>query len=114
MSEHVFYLLARLLAAVDDELLLVLLLGISLQLRVDLSGEGIGAQRSTEEKNVGLRAMVGVVFPSTALLDTQSTPLSVAKSPGLGQALGLVLGKDHVPVLELTVQVLLTILNLFS
>ena len=42
------------LPLVHHELLLILLLGLPLQLRVYLAGEGIGAQRSPEEQYVRL------------------------------------------------------------
>ena len=59
-----------LFATINDELLLVRFLGLPLQLRIDLTGEWISAKGSTEQQNVRLRAVIGVVLPSTALLYT--------------------------------------------
>ena len=45
------------LPLVHHELLLVLLLGLTLQLWINLAGERVRAQRSPEEKYMGLRSV---------------------------------------------------------
>jgi hypothetical protein len=51
--------------------------------------------------------VVGVVFPSSTLLDSDTSPLSLRKQSVLLESLGLVLGQNHVAVLELAVLVFL-------
>ena len=62
---------------------------------------------------MGLRAMIRVVLPSTALLHTKTTPLCVTQRTRLGQILSGVLRKYHMPVLKFAILVLLTIFNLW-
>ena len=52
-----------------------------------------------------------VVDPSQALLHTNVPPLNLGHQVGLGDQLGQVLWEHHVPVLELLVSVLVTVVN---
>lgn len=82
----------ELTALVDHQLLAVLLLGLALELRVDLARQRIGAERSAKKEDVGLRSVARIVLPSAALLHPQSTPLDVGQGSVLGQRLGRLLG----------------------
>ena len=56
--------------------------------------------------------MARIVFPTTGLLNTQRAPLDITQGTVLGDLLGSLLWQDDVPVLELSVLVLLGVVDL--
>lgn len=52
------------------------------------------------------------MFPASTLLDAHLSPFILGQSSVLGHTLGVVLGEDHVAVLELAVLVLIRVVNL--
>lgn len=69
-------------------------------------------QRPPEEHDVRLRAMDGVMDPTTALLNSNRTPLIFGEESILGQKFRDLRRKNHMPVLVRVVAVLLGILDL--
>jgi len=61
---------------------------------------------------VWLGSVARIVLPAAGLLHAQRAPLGVTEGAVLGDLLGSLLRKDHVPVLELAVLVLLRVVDL--
>ena len=61
------------------QLCLILLTGLSLKLRVNLSGLGVSAQRPAEKEDMRFGTVDSIMLPAAGLLNTNSSPL------GLGQ-----------------------------
>lgn len=57
--------------------LVLVLAGQAGELGVDAAGLGVGAKGTTEEEDVGLGTVEGVMHPAAGLLDANATPLSL-------------------------------------
>ena len=91
------------------------LLGFALELGVDLTSDGVSAERASEEENVRLWPVIKgckikvlahlwivapvnrVVNPPTALLHAEAAPLGLRQELPLGDALCDLAREDHVP-----------------
>jgi hypothetical protein len=62
------------IALVDCQIALIRLFFLALKLGINLACHWISTKRATKKKNVGLRPMQGVVSPSSALLNSNSSP----------------------------------------
>ena len=91
--------------------MLVLLQGLLLQLRVELSRLRVGAQGAAEEEDVRLRPVDGVVHPAAGLLYSNAAPLALGQEAVLGEGLGQILREDDVPVFVFLVGVLFGVLD---
>lgn len=89
--------LAGLLSHVHGKLLPVALPRLPLELGVHSSGDGVGAEWSAEEQDVGLGSVHSVVLPAPALLHADASPLLLTQAPVLRDRLGQVLRQHHVP-----------------
>lgn len=70
------------------------------------------AERSAEKEDVGLRAVIRIVLPSSALLHTNAAPLNLRHHTTLWQRLCHFLREDDMTVLEFGILVFVRVINL--
>lgn len=63
---------------------------------------------------MGFGLVSGIVFPASALLNAKVSPLKLGQSAVLGKVSCVVLGQNHMSVLELSVLVLLRVFDLLE
>jgi len=69
------------------------------QRRVYLSRDGIAANRASKQENVWLRTVNSIVFPTSTLLDTHTTPLRLRQQAALDHKLAKILGENYMAIL---------------
>jgi len=69
---------------------------------------------SSEQKNVWFWSMDFIMLPSSALLYSQRSPLCLIHDSAAGHFFKDSLGKDHMAILIIIVNVFVTVLNLFG
>lgn len=75
-------------------------LRLALELRVDLSGHRVGAERAPEQQDVRFRSVARIVSPAARLLDADAAPLGLTEHPVLREALRELLWQNDLVVME--------------
>jgi hypothetical protein len=73
----------------------VLLLGIPLQLWINITSNRISSKWTPEEENMRFWAMDRIMFPATALLNTKTSPFMLSQGAALWERFSKILWQNH-------------------